>query len=101
MCLETARIDNGNTKVNIHELMADNKQQEQTPMVLSSTARKGMRYFADDEKRMENLKANISHVSDDTVIDLIRKAVHLGLPLLEKQWEPIIKANTKGQTKSS
>jgi hypothetical protein len=81
--------------------MADSKQQEQTPMVLSGTARKGMRYFADDEIRISKLKSDISHVSDETAIDLIRKAVHLGLPLLERQWEPIIKANTKGQTKTS
>jgi len=63
---------------------------ETTPLKLTSTTRAGIRLYESDNDELVELQSAIKHVSNDTILDLIRKAVHLGLPLLKKQWEPML-----------
>lgn len=65
-----------------------------TVKALGPTQR-AMRYYLEDHQRIIDLRKAIEGVSDDTTLDLIRKAVNLGLPLLEAKWAPIVKANKK------
>lgn len=50
-----------------------------------------MRFYEEDDRAIMDLRKAIAHVSDDTFIDIVRKAVHAGLPIIQKQWEPIIR----------
>lgn len=63
-----------------------------SPRKLSSIVRHAMKYYDEDDKAIVELGKSIRHVSDDTFKDIVRKAVHAGLPAIIKQWEPIIKS---------
>lgn len=61
------------------------------PRKLSSVVRHAMKFYDEDDRAIVDLRKSIAHVSDDTFRDIVRKAVHAGLPMIVKQWEPIIK----------
>lgn len=61
------------------------------PVKLSPIVRHAMRFYDDDDRAIVELRKSIAHVSDDTFIDIVRKAVHAGLPSVIAQWKPIIK----------
>jgi hypothetical protein len=59
-------------------------------MKLSHITRHAMRFFEDDDKAITALRKSIAHVSDETFVDIVRKSVHAGLPIVIEQWKPII-----------
>jgi len=65
-------------------------QTKDTPRKLSSVVRHAMRFYDSDDKAIVALRKSISHISDETFTDIVRKAVSVGLPIIVKQWEPII-----------
>jgi hypothetical protein len=60
------------------------------PRKLSPIVRHAMRFYDADDKAIVALRKSISHVSDDTFTDIVRKAVNAGLPIVIEQWKPII-----------
>lgn len=79
---------------NKHTVSTRQAQQDSDsiPVQLSSITRHAMRFYDVDDRAIVELRKAIAHVSDDTFKDIIRKAVHAGLPVIQKQWEPIIKS---------
>jgi hypothetical protein len=62
---------------------------DDAPKALSSS--KPIRLFEEDDTGIEELHAEIKSISGLNIQDIIRQCVHVGLPIIKKRWEPLIK----------
>lgn len=72
--------------------MSDKKQPnaDVQAMVLSTTTRPAMRLYEDDNTRIVDLHKQIGPMTGKSQTDIVRDCIHAGLPVIEKQWAPMI-----------
>ena len=62
---------------------------DDTPKELSAS--KPIRLFKEDDDKIEALCRDIKHISGLNMQDIIRRCVHVGLPIIQEQCKPMLK----------